>query len=152
MGRRLAANLGLDRIQGADPLERLGRNRRRMRLVQLIELPPDVCPEGRFDDLPIGIQGLVTTEGIGLKNSGKGFQVRLRMFAPAVGRVGEPDRRRTRIAGRTIVPHIGHSRPVFVLPSPGASTGTGVSSTCTLAPDGAYRLSAWTRGRSSALH
>src|SRR5580704_10574056 len=66
------------------------------------------------------------------------LQMGLRMRALAVGRIEEQRCRRPRAAEWPLVANVEpalakagvHSRPVLVLPVPGASTGAGVSSTC----------------------
>ena len=48
-------------------------------------------PARGFQNITCGIQGIEASKGIGLQNPLEGFQVGLRMFALAVGRVGKPD-------------------------------------------------------------
>src|SRR5262249_26793331 len=79
------------------------------------------------------------------------LQMGARMLALAIGRVAEQCRRRSRTAERPFVTHIHHNRPVFVLPLPGASTGTGVSSTCRVSDLMISAASASTSGVSAAV-
>jgi hypothetical protein len=72
------------------------------------------------------------------------------MIALAVGVVAVKHRRRESPAKGRSSRRYAHSRPVFDLPAPGASTGTSVSSACTRAPDMKCRSTASTSGRSSA--
>ncbi len=78
----------------------------------------------------------------------KGFRCRAGCSPLAVGRVPEPHRRRPSYAGAG--DHRAHRSTIVlcrVLPRPGASTATGVSSACTFSPAITYRCSACTTGQ-----
>ena len=75
--------------------------------MDLVELAAGVGPAGHFEDRTIFIERAKTRIGICLKRSSEELQMSLRMFAAAVGRVGEPHGRRRRIAAGTAVAHIG---------------------------------------------
>jgi hypothetical protein len=96
---------------------------------------------------------------VGVDDARKLLQMRLRMLALAVGRVEEQGGRRpqagewpARRAHRACPREDGvHSRPVLVLPVPGARTGAGVSSTCSVSPARTSVARASTSGFSAAV-
>ena len=71
-------------------------------------------------------------EGIGLQRAAEIAQMLLRMFPAAIRRVRKPHCRSFLAGGRTIIANISPQPPGLRLACPGASTGTGVSSPCTL--------------------
>ena len=93
------ADLLLNGIQGCDSFQSLTGKRRGVRLLQVVELAPDVRPAGNFLDAAILFIELIESGvGIGLQRTAKPAQMLLGMFALAIGRVGEPYRRRCRVA------------------------------------------------------
>src|SRR6266446_1013264 len=115
-------------------------------------------PATGFDDPSTGEQFVKPSIAVGVDDAAKVLQMRLRMLAFTVGRVEQQGGRRSRAGEWPLVADIEpapaeagvHSRPVLVLPVPGARTGTGVSSTCrvSLARTSAARAS--TSGFSAA--
>src|ERR1700712_2827397 len=64
-------------------------------------------PACGFDDPSSFIEWMKTCIGVGLEGSVEALQVGLWMFAAAVGREGEPDRRRNSIGTWTAIAYIG---------------------------------------------
>ena len=75
--------------------------------MDLVELAPRVRPASRFDDGSIFIELPEAGVGIGLEGSLVELQVLLRVFALAVGRVGEPHGWRGLVARGPVVADIG---------------------------------------------
>src|SRR5437660_12836726 len=80
LSRESAADLGLDTVEPADPIEGFGGDRGGLRHMDVVELAPYVRPAGRFLD-PLAIKSVEARIGIGLQHSGKGRQVHLGSFA-----------------------------------------------------------------------
>ena len=78
-----------------------------MRLHQVEELAPDVRHAWRFLNRTAFVKLVEASEGVGLQDALELGQMPLRMFALAVGRVGEPYSRRCLVACRTVVANIG---------------------------------------------
>ena len=101
------------------------------------EFAPHMRPAAGFDDPAAGKQLIEPGIAVSVDDAAEVLQMRLRMRAFAIGRVKEQGGRRPRPGKRPFVADVEpalakagvHSRPVLVLPVPGASTGTGVSST-----------------------
>src|SRR5271163_4645463 len=97
-------------------------------------------PAAGLDNPSAGEQLVEPGITVDVDDAAEVLQMRLRMFAFAVGRVEEQSRWRPRAGEWPLIADIEpapaeagvHSRPVLVLPVPGARTGTGVSSTCRL--------------------
>jgi hypothetical protein len=79
--------------------------------VNLEELAASMGPARGFQNITCGIQGIESSKGIGLQNPLEGFQVGLRMFALAVGRVGKPDGGWCFVSSRPIIADIGPQSP-----------------------------------------
>ena len=75
--------------------------------MDLVELTPRVRPACGFDDGSIFVELLEAGIGVGLEHALVEFQVLLRMFALAVGRVGEPHSRRGLVTRGAVVANIG---------------------------------------------
>ena len=75
--------------------------------MQVVELAPRVRPAGRFLNRAVLVEGVEAGVGIGLQHAVEVGQVRLRMDALAVGRVGKPHGRRRRCRRWPVVAHIG---------------------------------------------
>jgi hypothetical protein len=69
-----------------------------VRDVDVVELAPRVGPAGDLVDRSAFVKMLEAGIGVGLERTAIGLEVKLRPFALAVRRVGEPHRRRGRIA------------------------------------------------------
>jgi len=106
-----AANLALDSVELADTLDGFAGDRRRVRLLQVVELAPPVRPAGYFLDAALGIELVESRIGVGLQGSAKLPQMPLGMLALAIGRVGKPRRWRGPISRRAII--------AYTLPSTG---------------------------------
>jgi hypothetical protein len=91
---RLAANRVLDAVERTDAFEGFGRDGRSLRLVHLEELASHMRPTRRLLDGAVGVERVEPAIGIGLQDALEQFQMRLRMFAASVRRVGKPDGRR----------------------------------------------------------
>jgi hypothetical protein len=79
------------------------------------------------------IQSGKASIAVGLQDTAEFAQVVARMLAFAVGRIAVEHRWRRRSGEWPIITQA-HNRPVRVLPKPGSSTGTVVSSACTRSP------------------
>ncbi len=90
-----------------------------MRFVHLEELAPHMRPAGHLEDSAVSVERVESAIGIGLQDTLEQFQMRLRMFAAPVRRVGKPDGRRCFIAGGAIVPDIGPQATGLRLPFTG---------------------------------
>lgn len=75
--------------------------------VDLVELAPCVCPAGDFNDGSCFVELLEASIGIGLQCALVELEMLAWVLALAVGRVGEPDGRRGRISGRSIIANVG---------------------------------------------
>src|ERR1700722_12843920 len=73
-------------------------------------------PASCFDDLASFVEWMKSRIGIGLEGPVEALEMGLRMFSAAVGREGEPDRRRNRIGAWTAIAHIG-PEPAGLRPS-----------------------------------
>src|SRR5438270_7473283 len=99
-----------------------------------------MCPEASLDDPTAGEEFIEPGIAVSVNDAAKVLQMRLRMLAPAIGRVEEQRRRWPGASKRSLIANVEpalakagvHNRPVLVLPVPGARTGTGVSSTCSV--------------------
>lgn len=115
-------------------------------------------PAGGLDNPSAGEQLVEPGITVGVNDAAELRQMGLGMFALTVRRIAEQSRRRPRTGKGPLVSDVEpalakagvDSRPVLVLPVPGARTGTGVSSTCkvSLARTSAARAS--TSGFSAA--
>ena len=86
---RLTADLFLEGVEIADALESFSGQGRSLRLMKVVELAPDVRPARGFLYLARDVERRVAGESVGLQNALEVLEVRLRMFAPSIGRVGE---------------------------------------------------------------
>ena len=101
------------------------------------EFAPHMCPAAGLDNPTADEQFIEPSVAVGVNDAAEVLQMRLRMLPFTVGRVEEQSRRWPRAGEWPLVTDIEpalakagvHSRPVLVLPVPGANTGTGVSST-----------------------
>src|SRR5690606_18631366 len=99
----LTADLLFDRIQLADAIERLERERRLRGLMDVVELSPHVRPARRFFDRMLRIivveQPVEAGGPVGLQHALEGLQARARMHACAIWAVCEPLCRRIGATG-----------------------------------------------------
>jgi hypothetical protein len=95
-----------------------------------VELATHVRPASNLDDL-VAVEPVGAGIAVSLQEPPERPKMVLGALTLTIGRVAEQHRRWAAIAGRAVVARI-HSRPVLVVPRPGASTGTGVSSICSL--------------------
>ncbi len=105
--RGAAPDLPLDVVELTDPLDRLGRQRRGMRLLEIIKLASHMGPAAGFLDLVVLVEVVKSGISIGLQHAAKPFQMPPRMFSLAVGLVSKPDCRGGGVAGRAVIPHVG---------------------------------------------
>ena len=82
--RRLTANLFFYSIQRPDPLQRFSRHRRRMRLLQIVELASDMRPTRGLLNAAIFLELIEACVGIGLQRATKLFQMLGGMFSFAI--------------------------------------------------------------------
>src|SRR3954447_20249715 len=160
--RHASADAALDCEQGGDPLQGLERDRRRGGLMHVVELAANVAPTGNLDQRRFPGRGGGPVEAVepgiavGMQKAAAGAEQRLGMDTLAIRGVAIEHGRRdgrtprplvadhplrwhsTRYAGGTLASYA-HSRPVAVLPSPGESTGTVVSSACSTSPARMWR-------------
>jgi hypothetical protein len=73
--------------------------------VDLMELAPRMCPARGFVDV-LAIEVMKARVGIGLQSTLERLQMLAWMFALAICRVCEPDRRRGLIACRSVIAHV----------------------------------------------
>ena len=106
LARRVAANFFFDGIQRGDAFDGFGRDRRFMRDVQIVKLSAHMRPAGRFLNAPGFVHRIESRVTIGLQRAREIAEMRLRMLALAIRRVGEPDRRWCCVSRRAIVAHI----------------------------------------------
>jgi hypothetical protein len=106
-----------------------------MRDVDLVELAPRMGPARDFGDRSIFIKLLEACICICLERTLVELEVLLRVFGLAIGRVGEPDGRSGIFSGGPVIADIGPEPSDLRPPLAGASTGTGVSSACSLLAD-----------------
>src|SRR5580692_4190795 len=85
-----------------------------MGLLEIVELPPYMCPASCFPYVATFVDLLEPGVTIGLQCSPELAQVRFRMFSLAIWGVGEPYRCWSFVSRRPIVPHI--PRLVFSIP------------------------------------
>ena len=78
-----------------------------MRDVQIVKLPAHVRPAGRLLNASGFVDLVEPRVAIRLQRAREVAQVRLRMLALAIRRVGEPHRRRRRVSRGPVVAHIG---------------------------------------------
>ncbi|MNV58527.1 hypothetical protein D3C71_1509070 [compost metagenome] len=134
---RLTPDLGFDRVQRRNALQRLLGNRARHEALALMQIPEGaarVSPASRFDDAPTCVDLAVPAIGIGLEDAAVVRKMCLRMFPLAVGRVAIPSRGRLHVSCGPVVAHVHPQSAGLVRPRPGSSTATGVSSACTFSP------------------
>ena len=96
--RGLAANIGLDRIQCTDPLQGFMGKRRVRCDVNVVELPPRMCPAKRQCRSVVrraGDQAAKPGVTIDLKQTAETFQMGCRMLALTIFTVGIRGRRMT---------------------------------------------------------
>ena len=94
-------------IELGDPANGLGCVGRIGRGEEVVELAPCVGPAGCFGDPASVVERMKSRIRVGLEGSVKALEMSLRMFSAAVGREGEPYRRRNRIGARTAIAYIG---------------------------------------------
>ena len=95
--------------------------------MDVVELAPHVRPAGGFFDL-LAVELIEAGIGIGLQHAREACKVGSRSLALAIGAVTEENCRGSALpAGRSSRTYV-HNRPCLVVPRPGKSTGTGVSS------------------------
>ena len=111
----LAANLVFDGIESADPGQCLGRCRRCVDNMDLVELAASVCPAGNFIDRAIAVEMMEPGIGVGLQAALEVLQMLPWMLALAILRVREPDSRRSIFAGGPVIAHISPETPGFRL-------------------------------------
>src|SRR3954453_837037 len=167
--RGASADAALDGEQGGDPLQGLKRDRRRGCLMYVVELAAKVAPTSDLDQWRLPGRGAGPVEPVepgvtvGMQKAAAGAEQRLGMDALAIRGIAIEHGRRdgrtprplvadhplrwhsTRYAGGTLASYA-HSRPVAVLPSPGESTGTVVSSACSTSPARMWRTIASASG------
>ena len=119
------------------------------------EFAADMSPAGGLGDPIASEQPLEAGIGVGVDDAAEGPQMRVRVFALAVGRIEEQRRRRSSAGERPLVADIGPARtgpqPAGLgLAGTGANTGTGVSSTCSVSDAITSAASASTSGFSAA--
>ena len=100
-----------DAIQRADPLQRLPRHRRSVRLFQIVELAPHVRPARGLMNAAIFVELIEARVGIGLQRAAKLLQMLRGMLALAIRRVGKPHGGRGGVARRTIIANVGPQAP-----------------------------------------
>ncbi len=86
-------DVGLDRKQPPDALERLVRQCSGQSVLPLVDVPElaaRVAPAGRLDVAALLVQSVVAGEGVGHQDAAPVADVPLRMLAFAVGRVLQP--------------------------------------------------------------
>ena len=93
--------------------QRFRRHRRFVRDVQIVELSAHVRPAGRFLNASCFVDLIETRVAIGLQRAREAAQVRFRMLALAIRRVGEPHRWRRRVSRGPIIAHVGPQPPGF---------------------------------------
>ena len=84
-----------------------------MRDVQVVELSAHMRPAGRFLNAPGFVHRIESRVAIGLQRAREIAEVRLRMLALAIRRVGEPHRRRCCVSRGAVIAHIGPQPPGF---------------------------------------
>lgn len=102
-----APDIGVDKVQCGDAAQRFGRQRRWPRHVQAVELAARVRPPYCFFHTTTFVQGAQAGVCVSLQYALELGQVRLRMDALAVWRIGEPDCRWCEATGWPVVPHVG---------------------------------------------
>src|SRR3974390_2133311 len=128
-----AADLFLNGIQSCDSFQSLAGDGQGVRLLQVVELAPNVRPTSDFLNAAILFIELIESSiGVCLQPALKLPQMPLRMFALAIRGVREPNRRGRGVTRRAIIPHLSPQSSCLGLAMPGASTGTGVSSAWSL--------------------
>src|SRR3954467_10021258 len=111
---RVAADLGLDGVELADPAQRLLRQRRAGGLVELVEAPPAMRPTERELDLvrrAARQQALEAAVAVYLQDTLEPGQVSGRMLALAVLGVEVDHRRRGAAVPRPVVDRIAPEPP-----------------------------------------
>jgi hypothetical protein len=103
----VAANFFFDGIQCGDTFHRFGSDRGTMRDVQIVKLSAHMWPAGRFLNVPGFVHRIESRITIRLQRARKIAEIRLRMLALAIRRVGQPYRRWSCVSRRTVVSHIG---------------------------------------------
>src|SRR5210317_921361 len=91
--RWLTADRLLHLVQLADESEGFNRERTRFCLVDVIELASHMRHAGSLP-AAVGIQGIESSEAIGMDDAAEVAQMVLRMLPLPVRRIGKPDRRR----------------------------------------------------------
>jgi hypothetical protein len=104
--RRLAADLGFDHIQFADPAQCFDRQRRRPGLVDVMELASRMRPAGGFPNRAVVEQRDETGIGISLQNAFEIGEVRSWVDPLAIRRIGEPHGRRRSVGADAVVAHV----------------------------------------------
>lgn len=92
--RWLPANLSLKPIKTGDPFQQVRGQQRWAGLMVLEYLAPEMRPASHFLDATLGIELLIASIAIGLKEAGKVLQFGLRMNATPVGGKPLPHQRR----------------------------------------------------------
>ena len=90
----LAAYLGFDRVELADPVEQIGGERCGLLLVALEQLAPKMRPVSDLGDPPIGVVRVEPGISVGLEKAGESGELALRVDAGAVGAERIPGKRR----------------------------------------------------------
>ena len=78
-----------------------------MNCIDVVKLAPCMRPAGNFVDRAAFIEMMKAGIRIGLQSALEVFEMLARMFALAIGRVREPDGRRSVFTGGPFVAHIG---------------------------------------------
>ena len=103
----LASDLTLDAVECTDAIERFSGYRGWMCLVDVVQLATRMSHAGGFLDVASLIKMPEARVRVGLKHSAEVLQMLAGMFAFTIGRVGEPDCRRSIDPSRPIIANIG---------------------------------------------
>jgi hypothetical protein len=155
--RRAAADPVLDPIEGGDPIQRRAGEWGLGCLMHIPELAPRVGHAGGLDHAAVAIEAGIPGISVSLQDTLEVPQMLPWVLPLAVRRIPIERRRRSRPGEWPIVANVEpapaeagiQSRAVRVLPRPGSSTGTTVSSACTRWPAITCRASTSTSGRTS---
>src|SRR5512132_2735751 len=115
--------------------------------MDVVELAPDVRPARDLDGggrLPLLRRVEIVEPGIavGLQQAAEAGEVRPRMLALAIRAVAVEHRRRRRSGARAVVAQV-DPQPTDFGARPGSSTGTGVSSACSLSAAMTWAAMTW---------
>src|SRR5690606_34976637 len=114
-----SADLAFDLVECTDPGEGLLRDRRAGRLVDVVELAPNVRPTSSLHDTARLVKTIEAGIAVRLQNAAEALQVLGRVSRLAIGRVAEPDSRRRLVTRGTIVANVGPQPPGLGRSAPG---------------------------------